>query len=113
MKVLQINAVNGIRSTGKITLETSEFLFLNGIDNYIAYSYGLESRNSFKIGNKFDRLIHSFFSRLFGLQGYFSFISTHMLLSYIKKIKPDIIHIRNLHSNYINIKLLFNYIIRN
>lgn len=111
MKVLQINAVYKKMSTGRTTAEMHEYFLANEIESYIASPdlCGLD-KNAFKISNKLDMKVHGFMSRLFGLQGYFSKIETHKLLKYINSIKPDIIHLRNLHSNYINIKMLLRYI---
>ena len=111
MKVLQINAVYKKMSTGRTTAEMHEYFLANEIESYIASPdlCGLD-KNAFKISNKLDMKVHGFMSRLFGLQGYFSKIETHKLLKYINSIKPDIIHLRNLHGNYINIKMLLRYI---
>lgn len=113
MKVLQINAVSGISSTGRICSELSDYLNNNGHEGYIAYSAGIPYRKGYKIGNKFDAKFHSLLSRVFGLQAYFSSHATHKLLSYISDLKPDLVHLHNLHSNYINLKLLLNYLAAN
>ena len=49
-------------------------------------------------------------SRITGKQGYFSRFATKGLLDYISEVKPDVIHLRNLHSNYINLPMLLKYI---
>lgn len=112
MKVLHINAVSGIRSTGRICSEINECLKENGHKGYIAYSDGIEARG-YKIGWILDRKIHALLSRISGKQGYFSRIETYRLLKYIKFLGPDIIHLHNLHGNYINIKMLLKYIVNN
>lgn len=109
MKILHINAVSGIRSTGRICSEIIDYLNENGHKGYIAYSDGIKARG-FKIGTKFDHKCHALLSRLSGLQGYFSVIETQRLLKYIAYLKPDIIHLHNLHGNYINLKMLLKYI---
>jgi glycosyltransferase involved in cell wall biosynthesis len=110
LKVLQINAVNGIRSTGRICTEISQVLEENGHEAYIAYATGLYSRNSYKIGSRFDQIIHGILSRLFGLQAYFSYRATKKLLRFIETVKPDVVHLHNLHSNFINLKLLLEHL---
>lgn len=45
-----------------------------------------------------------------GLNSCFSIFATLKLISKIKRIQPDIIHLHNIHGGYINIKLLFNYL---
>ncbi|MBB2183431.1 glycosyltransferase [Lachnospiraceae bacterium MD1] len=111
MKILHINAVSGIRSTGRICSEIIEFLNDNGHKGYIAYSDGIKARG-YKIGNKFDRKCHALLSRITGKQGYFSVLETYRLLKYIELLEPDIIHLHNLHGNYINIIMLLRYITR-
>lgn len=112
MKVIHINAVSGIRSTGRICSEIIDCLKENGHKGYIAYSDGIPLKG-YKIGTKFDRICHSLFSRLTGKQGYFSRIETFRFLKYLDKIKPDIVHLHNLHGNYINLKILMEYLIKN
>ena len=80
MRVLQINAVNGIRSTGRITTELADYLNENGHEAYIAYSDGIPCSKGFKIGNRIDRKLHGFLSRISGKQGYFSKLSTIKLI---------------------------------
>lgn len=110
MRVLHINIANGIRSTGRVCSEISEYLDSKGHESFIAYSYGHPSTNSYKIGSKLEKKIHSFFSRLTGLQGYYSKKGTKSLIRYILEVKPDIIHIHNVHGNYINLPLLFQFL---
>jgi len=113
MKVLQINAVGGISSTGRICFELADYLNNNGHEGYIAYSTGYHYYKGYKIGNKFDTKVHGLLSRIFGTQAYFSKGATRKLLNYISNLKPDIVHLHNLHSNYINLKLLLSYLAEN
>lgn len=50
------------------------------------------------------------FSRFLGLQGYGSFLGTIKLINWIKREKPDLIHIHNLHGNYVSFPMLFKYL---
>lgn len=111
MKVLQINAVYAKSSTGRTTREMHEYFLFNGIDSYVAAPdlAGLKE-NSFKIGCFLDYKIHALFSRLFGKQAYFSHFPTKRLLLWMDCIKPDIVIIRNLHGNYINMPMLLKYL---
>lgn len=110
MKVLQINAVSGIRSTGRICVEISDYLSKNGDKGYIAYSGGIPYKKGYKIGTPFEIKLHGLFSRIFGLQTYFSRKGTRKLLNYMDDLKPDVVHLHNLHANYINLKLLLTYL---
>lgn len=111
MKVLQINAIYGRLSTGRTTKELHEYLQNNGIDSYVASPElnGL-TENSYKIGNVLDHKIHALESRIWGLQGYFSHIPTIALIQYMETIAPDVVILRNLHGNYVNLPMLLKYI---
>lgn len=113
-KLLQINAVYGKGSTGIIVKDISKMVINAGWESYCASaSIGITETNGthvFAIGNAFDHKLHAVLSRVIGLHGYFSIRATKNLLKKIDKIQPDIIHIHNLHSNYININMLFKYI---
>jgi glycosyltransferase involved in cell wall biosynthesis len=113
MKVLQINAVCGIKSTGRICVEIANYINCSGNEGYIAYSVGLPYENGYRIGTAIDTKLHALNSRVFGTQAYFSKSCTNKLLKYIKNIKPDVVHLHNLHSNFINLKLLLNYLAEN
>ncbi len=115
MKVVQINAVcTSGSSTGRTVCEWSDFLTENKIENIIFYGNGTSDRkNAIFMGNKLDHKLHAFLSRLFGLQGYFSRRATRKMLKELDRFKPDLIHLRNLHGNYICLPLLFKYIIKN
>ena len=114
MRVLQINVCYGYASTGRTTKELAEALDSKGIENYVAYYDAIKPREKdYKIGNVVDEKFHAVCSRVFGLQGYFSHFSTLNLIRYIKKIKPDIVHLRVLHSNFINIYKLMDFLAKN
>ena len=110
MKVLQINAVSGIRSTGRICVEIADYLNNNGSEGYIAHSAGLPYEKGYRIGTPIGIKLHGLYSRVFGMQAYFSKNGTKKLIKYIEVLKPDIVHLHNLHGNYINLKLLLEYL---
>ena len=107
MKVLQINSVCGIRSTGRICTDLAEVLLQDGHECKIAY--GRESvpekyRNlAVRIGNDLDAKLHVLQSRIFDNAGFGS-------IEWVKEYNPDIIHLHNIHGYYINIEVLFNYL---
>lgn len=113
MKILQINAVSGIRSTGRTCVEIADYLNKNGDEGYIAYSDGPPYRKGYKIGSTAEKKLHGLLSRVFGTQAYFSKSGTRKLINYMKRIKPDVVHLRNLHGNYINLELLLSYLAEN
>lgn len=111
MKVLQINAVYGFGSTGLIVKDIGDCLVKNGHQSLVAYAFSNDTPNSsYKIGNEFDRKLHALHARIFGKQGYASKGQTKKFLRWVGKIKPDIVHLHNLHSNYINFNMLCDYL---
>ena len=114
MKVVQINTVIGRGSTGRICVEIADSLEPYGVETYIAYGYGKPVyKNSYRIGSYIENKLHNAISRLFGFQGAGSYFSTWRFLFYLNKLKPDIVHLNNLHGNYINYPLLLKYISKN
>lgn len=111
MKVVQINAVYGASSVGRTMTEMHEFFTANGIESYNFYSVKTSNSNPYDIiGGKLDHKIHGFCSRLFGKQAYFSYFPTRKLIKKLKKIGPDVVILRNFHSNYIHMPLLLKYL---
>lgn len=115
MKLLQINAVYGTGSTGKIVKDIHMLALKNNIESYIAYAQSnIENVvNGIQIGSFLDHKAHALFCRINGKQAYFSNWSTLRLLSQLDVIKPDIVHLHNLHSNYINLPKLLTYLAQN
>lgn len=112
MRVLQINVVYKEKSTGRNCFEVEQYLNTHGHECYTAYGLGRKSSSkyAYKLQNKFEYYIHNILSKWTGLEGYFSCFSTIRLIRYIKKIKPDIIHLHNLHGHFINIPKLLRYL---
>lgn len=112
MRILHINAVFAHGSTGSIVRDLVELCEKSEIDSYVASPDRavLGVKKGFLIGNTFDHMLHAFLSRLNGRQAYYSKTATKQLLSFIQTIKPDIVHLHNLHSNFINLELLLGYL---
>ncbi len=83
-----------------------------GYDAYMAYGRGDDQvdQKSIRIGNKADVYRHGLVTRLSGRHGFSSQKATRSFLAKVDEIKPDAIHLHNIHGYYLNIELLFNYI---
>ncbi|MEG2993402.1 MAG: glycosyltransferase [Bacilli bacterium] len=109
--ILQINILCGAGSTGRIAENIGKLIEENGMKSYICYGFGKSDvPNSIKIGNQFSYYLHNVLSKLFCSQGLFSKFATFLFIQKLKKIEPDIIHLHNIHGNYLNYPLLFKYI---
>lgn len=115
MKVCAINSVV-YGSTGNIMLQIADLARKEGIETY---TFSMKWRNQIKKNNE-----HCYFGNFLenagsiklgkytGLNGCFAVGGTISLLKKFDEIKPDIIHLHNLHNCYINLPMLFHYIKR-
>ncbi len=112
MRVLQINSVCGIGSTGRIASDINDYLIQQGHESYIAYGRGnlKNYKNTFRIGNSFDNFTHLIKTRFFDMHGFGSFQATKKFIEKVREVDPDIIHLHNLHGYYINIDVFFDYL---
>jgi glycosyltransferase involved in cell wall biosynthesis len=87
----------------------------SGHEAFVAYGRGKNTRdkNVYKFGIKFETYVDALLTRITGLVGYFSFISTFRLINYINKIKPDLIHIHEIHAYFLNIPTFLKYLAKN
>lgn len=114
MKIIQINAIAQGGSTGRICQELTEWLNFKNHSCTILYAIGnVAAANCVKISSDILVKINGALARFFGLDAGFSYISTYRIIYYLKKEKPDLVHLHNLHSNYVNIKLLLNFLAKN
>lgn len=114
MKVLQINSSCGIGSIGRIATDIDKILLEQGHESYIAYGRDIprECDNAIRIGNKLDIYIHVALSRLLDKHGFGSKKATINFINKIEKMNPDVIHLHNIHGYYINVELLFEYLVK-
>ena len=112
MKLLQINSVVNIGSTGRIAEQIGQAAMAAGWESYVAYGReaGLSQSHLIKIGSPFDVMWHGIATRLFDRHGLASKRATRRFISQIKEIQPDIIHLHNIHGYYLNYEVLFEYL---
>lgn len=112
MKIVQVNSVCGVGSTGRIATDIHSILKEKGHDSYIAYGRKepLHCEETIKIGDNKDFVSHVIKSRLFDKHGFGSKKATKEFISRIDKINPDVIHLHNIHGYYLNIEILFEYL---
>jgi putative colanic acid biosynthesis glycosyltransferase len=110
--LLQINVTANLGSTGRIAEGIGIVAQQNGWQSYIAYGRACLQGQSelIKIGNKRDILLHGLRSKLLDQHGLGSVNATIRFIENIKKIKPDLIHLHNIHGYYLNYKVLFNFL---
>lgn len=116
MKILMINSVCGIGSTGRICTDLATELEKNGYEVKIAYGRGKVPKQfekyAVRIGTDLDVKLHGIKARIQDASGFGSKRVTDKFVQWIKYYDPDIIHLHNIHGYYINIESLFNYLKR-
>ncbi len=117
MNIFEINATN-FGSTGNIMLQIAEKAKKNKHKVFVCCPLSRENKkknltNQIFIGNRLTRNLHVFLSRLTGCLGCFSILSTFFFLVKLKRLKPSLIHLHNLHGSYINLLILFRFIKKN
>lgn len=112
MKIVQINTVCSTGSTGKIAADLYYIAQKAGNTPFIAYGRGTSPKeiNSFKIGNSLDFVQHVLINFFLGKSGFGSKAVTRRFLKWLDEIKPDVLHLHNLHGFYIHVEMLFEYI---
>ena len=111
MKILQINSVYGVRSTGRIAWEIAQLQKENGMEPYVVSGEGTsDSPNIHIMSGKLYLKANILKTRLFGKHGFYSQFATRRMLRFADKVKPDIVHLHNIHGHYFNVKMIFEYI---
>jgi putative colanic acid biosynthesis glycosyltransferase len=111
-KLLQISNHVNSGSVGRIAEQIGEVVLNNGWASYITYARKNNPSKSevIKIGNQLDFYWHALETRILDNHCFSSKSATKDLVNVMKEIKPDIVHLHNLHGYFINIEILFQYL---
>ena len=112
MKILQINVTANSGSTGRIAEGIGKTAMDAGHESWVAYGRFANPSTSrlIRIASRWNCLEHGIESRLFDNHGLASRSATRAFLKQVDDIRPDIIHLHNIHGYYLNYKILFNYL---
>lgn len=114
MRVLLINAVCGIRSTGRICSDIARKMESEGHEVLIAYGREsvpeAEQYHAVRIGGTAGVYGHALMAKVFDLRGKGSRLATKRFLRRADEFDPDILWLHNIHDYFINIELLFDWI---
>lgn len=110
--VLQINGAANWGSTGRIAEEINKVAFNEGWDTWMAYGRRASSSAShlLRIGNRISNLESLIEARLFDNDGLSSRIATRTLVKELGILRPDIIHLHNIHGYQLNYQKLFKFL---
>lgn len=112
-KLLQINECLNL-STGKIAQQIGDLAISKGWDSWIAYS-GREPKvssksNLIRVGSYVESCIHYVEDKILDNEGLSSRFATKKFLKKIDMIKPDVVHLHNIHDHWLNYSILFAYL---
>lgn len=110
-KIIQINTVcNG--STGNIMKQIQEAANKKGYTTLSFYGRrkGYKNLTSERFGSFFSFWFHVIWTTISDFHGCASWYFTRKMVKRLRKEKPDIIHLHNLHGYYLNYPLLFRYL---
>ena len=106
-----INTVpNG--STGGIMMKEHKELLAAGEESYAFWGRGREAENpnEMKFASDAEVKLDVFQTRIDGKAGFHSKNATKRLLARLDEIKPDVVHLHNLHGYFVNVEMLFEWL---
>ena len=115
MRVLFINSVCGIRSTGRICTDLAQNYINQGDEVKIAYGREETVPENFqkyavRIGTKVDLRLHALRTRILDEHGFGSVKATRNFLKWAEEYDPQLLWLHNIHGYYINVEMLFAWI---
>lgn len=119
MKLVQINPVMRINtSTGRIMQEIGCMASEYGWESWLAFSGGRDgvhlcdskAHRFLPVGNRVDLAMHLFTTRFLDKHGLASKEATRDFVKKLKILKPDVIHIHNIHGYFLNYPIFFDYL---
>ncbi|HAQ71100.1 MAG TPA: glycosyl transferase [Flavobacteriales bacterium] len=110
--IVQINSVINKGSTGRICQGIGLQAQENGWDNHIVFGRKSNSTdlNTYDIGSTFSFIQHLGASLLFDAHGKGSRNSTLKLCNWLDEIKPDVVHLHNVHGYYLHVPSIVSYL---
>lgn len=115
MRIMQLNTVD-VGSTGRIMLQIANAAREYG---HKVWTYSIARKESAfppeghkYYGSYVSYCVHYVLGKITGCNGMFSLMPTLKLIVEMQRIKPDVIHLHNLHGFSINLPLLFRYLKR-
>lgn len=121
MQIVEINMVS-VGSTGKIMFQIADSAREQGhtVQTYSTHVYSTKytklppaPKGHRYYGSYFENFIHSLLAHCFGTNGAHSKFATRRLIWQLKKLKPDVIHLHNVHAFCLSLPVLLRYIKKN
>ena len=116
MKIVQINTICGVGSTGRIAADLYRLAEEKGEKSAFVYGRGThpeDLKQVYKTGSTVDFGCHVLRNFFMDGSGFGSAEPTRKMLRWLEEWKPDLIHLHNIHGFYLQIELLFAFIREN
>lgn len=112
MKVLQVNSVYPLWSTGKITHDIHTVLLQKQHQSIVCYGRGplIDENGIYKICTERLSRINRAWARISGIMYGGQIYSTRKLIRIIQAEKPDIVHLQCINNAFVNIYKLITYL---
>ena len=112
-RLVLINAACNTGSTGHIAEAIGLLAQQEGWN--VLYAHGgryicPSSLPTVQVQSRMGDYVHYLFSLLTGHHGCFSTLATRRLIRRLRRFRPDIVHLHNIHGYYLNYRLLFDYL---
>ena len=112
-KIVQINTALNCGSHGRIVEQISHVGAGRGFDTTIVHGARYVNKSQFtdiQTTTKNQELLNGIRSLLFDAHGLGLKCATKSLITKLEEIKPDIVHLHNIHGYYMNYQILFDYL---
>ena len=112
-RIIQINTALNCGSHGRIVEQISRVAADRGFETTIVHGARYLNKSQFadiQTTTKTQELLNGVRSLLFDAHGLGLKSATKSLIAKLKDIKPDIVHLHNIHGYYLNYKVLFDYL---
>lgn len=112
MNLIQINAVP-YGSTGSIMFSLADIMESRGHKVLCTTGFtwkGCSRPDYVMTSGIAEKTVHTWLARITGKTGGFSTVATWRLLRRLDKMKPDLVHLHNLHGWFLNLPMFFGYI---
>ena len=116
MNIAMVNVVSGNGGTGRICTDLAELLWAQGDTCTVFYGRDAVPERykacSVRVGNGTDVGLHAGIARLTDSAGCHSKAATRRMVRRMDALRPDVIHLHNLHGYYLDYGILFDYLKR-
>lgn len=115
MKIIHINCVYPVGSTGRLIENIVKNCVRKGYESIVLYGRGAKCNKveAIKVSSELEAKIHGLLSRLTGQWFSYSPASTARIIRILKNEKPDVVHLHCLNANFVNVYRLIGFLKKN